>query len=80
MSSLTPLQIISLIQFKTNERVADWAAAHGWSKSQIYGVIKGTRPNGEIRGLIATTIDRPVDELWPANKNKTAPPLGGSLP
>ncbi|MDX9896101.1 MAG: hypothetical protein RBS34_11670 [Desulfofustis sp.] len=77
---LTQLQIISLLQFYANKRVAEWAADHGWSKMQVYCVIKGTRQNRQIRELIATTIRRTVDELWPDDGNKTAPPLDGALP
>ncbi len=64
-SYLSPLQIISLIQFKTNMKIGDWVASLKLSRATVYRVIDNTSSNKDVRTIIEQTLDLTEKELWP---------------
>lgn len=72
---MNQLQILGAIMLATGERPAELAKKNGIAVSTLYLVAKGKYPKKVlVRQLIAATIGKPVDEVFPPlpDQNKAA--------
>lgn len=67
---MTKTQIIGAIMMVTGKQVAEVAKEHGCSRPTFYRVINNTTNSPKVQALIASIINRPVEEIWPDRKEE----------
>ena len=65
VAMMTKKQIIGAIMAATGESVEVVARQHNYSKFAFYYVINGRCKTPKIREIIASIIQKPVNEIWP---------------
>lgn len=63
-------QIIGAIMMATGKSVGVVAKEHGYSKHTFYRVINNETNSPEVQALISSIINRPIDEIWPPEKEQ----------
>lgn len=63
-------QIIGAIMLATGKGVEAVAKDNGYSKFTFYRVINNTTNSPKVQELIASIINRPIDEIWPPTKEQ----------
>lgn len=71
---MTKTQIIGAIMLATGKQVEEVAKYYGYSKYAFYRVINNSSKSKKIRTLISSTVNRPVDEIWPPEKEQQDDP------
>lgn len=69
---MTKVQIIGAIMLY-GKYVEQVAKDNNSTKRTFYRVIRGESPNSPIRGVIASIINKPENEIWPNSKKGNGP-------
>lgn len=56
----------------TGKNVPEVAKEHGCTKMSFYRVIKGESVNKNVRDIISGLINKPKNEIWPADEKDHA--------
>lgn len=67
---MNPRQIPGFIIIIASNSVEELAKKHGYTKMSFYRVIRGENPSSPIRQIIANTIGRAEEEIWPNHSEK----------
>lgn len=67
---MTKKQISGAIMVATGGSVADLAKKHNYSKGAFYFAINGRTKSFKVRKIIADTIGKTIEEIWPEKAKK----------